>query len=71
MADRISEKIMRKIEALNGATDTENQDAQDALPAMTTAIQIHGGKPSNTPKTRKLKMNIKKANGKKTKKKII
>ena len=62
---------MRKIEALNGATDTENQDSQDALPAMTTAIQIKGGKPSKTQKTRKLKMNIKNAAGKKTKKKLI
>ena len=56
MADRISDKIMRKLESMSGSKDTENQDAAAALPAMTAAIQMKGGKPRNG--TRKLKMKI-------------
>ena len=64
MADRISDKIMRKIDAMNGSKDTDNQDANAALPAMTTAIQIKGGKK----KSRKVKMNIGKKSSKYTRK---
>ena len=57
MADKISEKILRKLQSMNGSKETENQDGNAALPAMTTAIQMKGGKP----KSRKLRMKITKS----------
>ena len=45
---------MKKLQSIAGSDETDNQNAMESLPTMTTALQLQGGKPL----TRKVKMKI-------------